>query len=50
MDALLQIWVPVVFILTTLGCVGMSWFFYVRSINIPWDPYETVWFSKNKHS
>ncbi len=50
MDVLLQVWAPVLFILSILASAGMSWFFYVRSIDIPWDPYETVWFPRKKSS
>ncbi len=37
MEILLQLWLPILIMLVTLICSGISWFVYVRTIEIPWD-------------
>lgn len=37
MRVLSVIWLPIVIALFALGIGTLSWFFFVRSIEIPWD-------------
>ncbi|MCG6155687.1 hypothetical protein [Rubinisphaera margarita] len=37
MEMLSAIWLPIVVMLFALAIGGLSWFFFVRSIEIPWD-------------
>ncbi len=37
MEILLQLWLPILILFITLVCSGVSWFVYVRTIEIPWE-------------
>jgi len=50
MEMLSAIWLPIVVMLFALAIGGLSWFFFVRSIEIPWDDRKKKQQAQSKNS